>query len=283
MSGSLVLAASSDAQVRFADPVFYATPASPSAVAVADVDGDGDRDILVLTRTALRLLVNDGSGSFTARDQVGLWSHEAHDVAVADLDRDGDPDLTVAMSGIGANGFPDGTGRVGVAFNRGDGLFAPAVLYSSPGSTLSVATADLNGDGFRDVASTGNSFRATVFLNDGAGTLTALATSGTATRPHRSKRETSTAMVTPTSHSPIPASPRSRSSRTRATGPTHPSRSTMPATTATTWSWPTPIATATWTWSAQTTTAATSRCWRTAARVRSRRKWCTPPARFRSI
>ena len=39
----VVLAASSGAQVPFADPVFYATPAAPSAVAVADVHIDRSR------------------------------------------------------------------------------------------------------------------------------------------------------------------------------------------------------------------------------------------------
>ena len=169
---AVLLWAAVRAQTTFESPVFFPVPASPSAVAVVNVDLDGDKDIVVLTASGIRVLVNDGSGSFAARDQGGLWTHIAHDVAAADLDRDGDADLTVAMSGIGVNGFPDGTGRVGVLFNRGDGVFAPAVLYNSPGSTFSVAAADLNGDGFQDVASTGNSFRASVFLNDGVGTLT---------------------------------------------------------------------------------------------------------------
>jgi len=172
LCGGLVFAASLLARTPFASPVFYPLPASPSAVAVADIDLDGDKDIVALAATRLRVFLNDGAGSFAARDQTGLWTHEAHDLTVADLDRDGDADLTVAMSGIGANGFPDGTGRLGVLFNGGDGVFAPAVLYDSPGSTFSVVSADLNGDGFQDVASTGNSFRASVFLNDGAGTLT---------------------------------------------------------------------------------------------------------------
>ena len=170
--GVLVFGALLSAQTPFASPVFYPVPASPAAVAVADVDLDGDKDIVALTASRLRVFLNDSSGSFAVRDQAGLWTHEAHDLTVADLDRDGDPDLTVAMSGIGTNGFPDGTGRLGVLFNRGDGVFAPAVLYNAPGSTFSVVSADLNGDGFQDVASTGNSFRASVFLNDGAGMLT---------------------------------------------------------------------------------------------------------------
>lgn len=112
----MVLGAPSGASAGFDSPVFYTTATSPMAAAIADLDGDLDSDIAVVTAGALRILVNAGNGSFSARDQSGLWSHEAHDVTTADLDRDGDADLVVAMSGIAANGFPDGTGRIGVLF-----------------------------------------------------------------------------------------------------------------------------------------------------------------------
>lgn len=139
----LVLAASSGAQVPFDDPVFYATPASPSAVAVADFDGDGNRDILVLTTTALRILSNDGFGSFTARDQASLWSHEAHDVAVADLDRDGDLDL------VSANYY---SRDVSVLANSGDGSFAPQVGYPAGSFPVDLTQADFDGDQWPDLA-----------------------------------------------------------------------------------------------------------------------------------
>jgi hypothetical protein len=72
LCGVLVFGASLRARTPFASPVFYPVPESTSAVAVADVDLDGDKDIVGLTATRLRVFLNDGSGSFAARDQAGL-------------------------------------------------------------------------------------------------------------------------------------------------------------------------------------------------------------------
>jgi hypothetical protein len=148
--------------------MFLPTTPNPEAIQITDVDGDADQDLVVVHAQQLRVWSNNGAGAFSFFDQPGLWSHLAHDVAAGDFDRDGDQDLALAVSGLGSNGYPDGTGRVAVLFNQG-GRFAPAVLYDSPGSTHSITAADFNGDGAIDLASTGVSFRASIFLNDGRG------------------------------------------------------------------------------------------------------------------
>ena len=157
---------------------FLPTNTNPEAIELTDVDGDADQDLVVVHSQRLRVWSNNGASGFSFFEQSGLWPHLAHDVASGDFDRDGDRDLALAMSGLGSNGFPDGTGRVAVLFNQG-GSFGPAVLYSSPGSTHSITAADFNGDGAMDLASTGVSFRASIFLNDRTGGFTHIGDFGT--------------------------------------------------------------------------------------------------------
>src|ERR1700722_19001476 len=79
-----------------------------------------------------------------------------YSVAVADVNGDGKPDLVVAnlcaktSSSNCAHGLVNGS--VGVLLGNGDGTFRPAVTYSSTGlQALSVAVADVNGDGKPDL------------------------------------------------------------------------------------------------------------------------------------
>jgi len=77
-------------------------------------------------------------------------------VAVADVNKDGKPDVIVANAcGSSSNckystfGFE---GTVVPLLGNGDGTFQPAVAYASGGQTpISVAVADMNGDGKPDI------------------------------------------------------------------------------------------------------------------------------------
>jgi hypothetical protein len=83
------------------------------------------------------------------------------------VDGDGVPDLVVANNT---------SKNMSVLLNQGNGTFAPAIYYSiaSGGSPNSVAVADLDGDGLRDivVASQGSN-DVSVFMNQGNGTFAA--------------------------------------------------------------------------------------------------------------
>jgi hypothetical protein len=68
---------------------------------------------------------------------------DVRSIAVGDITGDGVDDLVFAN---------DGDGALGVSENLGDGRFAPQVSWALTGDPVSVALADLNGDGQLDIA-----------------------------------------------------------------------------------------------------------------------------------
>ena len=185
LSLSASLLAPSPSHATFDSPAVHTTPAWPQNLAIADFDGDGDPDILVVANQALQLFANNGAGTFVARAaQSGLWSSFAMDGTASDLDGDGDVDLTIAISTPGEEeDGAGGTGRVGALFNRGDGVFGSAIIDEAPGPTQSVVAVDVDGDLDPDIASTGNHIAATIFRNDGTGSLTLAGNFGAAFEP----------------------------------------------------------------------------------------------------
>jgi hypothetical protein len=153
----------------FQAAVNFPAGAQPQAVRIADVNGDGLPDLIVANRgpgsdgtgsPGVSVLLQDAThpGSFLAPITYSTpWG--AIDVAVADLNGDGKPDLAVASLG------PAPTGAVSVLLQNATtpGTFGTATPYAGFGQPLSVAIADLNGDGHPDIA-VADGFNATVML-----------------------------------------------------------------------------------------------------------------------
>jgi large repetitive protein len=121
------------------------------SIAVADLNHDGNLDVVVPGGTpsgeAVAVLLGNGDGTY--RTAVSYGSGGVFPaLAVADVNGDGKPDILTANE-FGSEDLP---GTIGVLLGNGDGTFQPVVTYD-PGAyePLSIAVADLNGDGKRDL------------------------------------------------------------------------------------------------------------------------------------
>ena len=152
---------------------FYPPPATYrsggseiESVKIADVNFDGIPDLVVAHLCASTNIANCTSstpgsvgvllghdGIFTLVKTYNSGGLQTASLAVADLNGDGQPDLVVANSSACAGCR---NGSVGVLLGNGDGTFKKAVTYPAGLVPISVAVADMNGDGKPDVVVTNN-------------------------------------------------------------------------------------------------------------------------------
>ena len=127
------------------------------AVVVADVNADGRPDLLTGNcgpggcgtfqpgRGVVGVLLGNGGGTFQSAAAYGGGSYVS--IAVADVDGDNTPDVLAASMSCAA---PGGTGCVDVLVGNGDGSLAAPLPYDAGILPLSIAAADVNGDGAPD-------------------------------------------------------------------------------------------------------------------------------------
>ncbi len=155
------------------------------SVKIADVNNDGIPDLLVAhicARTNIANCTTNTPGSvgvllghddiFSLVNTYNSGGFQTASLAVADVNGDGQPDLVVVNPcAISTNCI---NGSVGVLLGNGDGTFKKAVTYPTGHFPLSVAVADVNGDGKPDlIVSNAGSDTLGVLLGNGDGTFQA--------------------------------------------------------------------------------------------------------------
>jgi hypothetical protein len=134
---------------RFGGPTLTSTGAGsyPISLAVADVNGDGHPDVLTanLYSSTVGVLLGTGTGALATRTDYSTGAtSNPNCLVVADVNGDGYPDVLTANAG---------SHSVGVLLGTGTGSFGAVATYATGSAyqPVSLAVADVNGDGYPDV------------------------------------------------------------------------------------------------------------------------------------
>ncbi len=149
-------------------PTFLQTGTSPENVVAADPNGDGILDLALASygTNSIEIWLGKGDGTFTAASPLNLGSSPTS-VAAGDFNDDCKVDLAVTLPYVGYGGV------VQVFLGSGTGTFAAGNSYSAVSYPNDVVVADLNGDGFDDLAVPDyNASQVLTWLGNGAGSFT---------------------------------------------------------------------------------------------------------------
>jgi uncharacterized protein (TIGR03437 family) len=142
--------------LNFLSETSYAVNASQ--VSLADVNGDGSLDLIVaasgyLTGNAtFSVMLGNGGASFQppiqhAIPNTSAGAYQFVSLSAGDVNGDGKPDIVVGIASVGISA----AGSLLFFAGNGDGTFQNGTAISSALAPLSIALADLNGDGKLDL------------------------------------------------------------------------------------------------------------------------------------
>lgn len=148
--------------------VFVSSPFGPRtttarAGAAGDLNGDGWTDLVVGDeRAGVRVYLNDKTGRFSAGATLGDPTLPTGAVHISDLNRDGRLDVVI--------GYYDAGPPPAVFFNDGSGAgFTRVAFGDGAGAVYGIATGDVNGDGFPDIATARSGAPNTLYFSGSPG------------------------------------------------------------------------------------------------------------------
>lgn len=134
-------------------------PGNVTAVALGDLNGDGDLDAVLpdSVENRVAVLMGDGAGALSSPTFVDTADGGAPTrAALADVDDDGRLDIVASNTGAAV---------IDVALGNGDGTFAAAVPLEVSAPSDVVVAADLDDDGYPDIAAARQAGSISVLLN----------------------------------------------------------------------------------------------------------------------
>ena len=154
--GVVVLLGSGDG--TFGPPTTYSLGFGTSAVTATHLGTSSNWDLAAATSGGVGVLLGAGDGTFTTLPVIPL-AKGAFSITSGDYNRDGNTDLAATLM--------DGAAYVAVLLGNGNGTFAPPA-YHHCDAGASIATGDINGDGFLDLV-TATPGGASILFGNGKG------------------------------------------------------------------------------------------------------------------
>lgn len=162
----------------FVLPTRFGVGTGPANLVAADINGDGRPDLVVANaydRTvSVRLADPARPGYFLSALVLSTPGRRPLDVAVGDLNGDGRMDIVVAASGANS---------VLVFTQTATAIFNPPLAYAVGGDPQAVTVADLDGNGFKDIAVATTANSVSVLLQTGAGVFASAVDYATGVQP----------------------------------------------------------------------------------------------------
>jgi hypothetical protein len=158
----------------FQPPQAFGTGSDPQEIIVGDFNGDGFPDLAITNfgGQTVGILLGNGDGTFQPQQTYATSAQGPTGIAAGDFTGNGKLDLVVTMEATSGGGVAD------IFLGNGDGTFQPATtipnIFNNNYFLKYMALADYNGDGYADLAITGDA-GVTILLGQGDGTFNVLA------------------------------------------------------------------------------------------------------------